>query len=114
MNKTHTVSIDGSRIQNFDSFHQVFKEVFGFPEFYGENMNAWIDCMGDIHQDTGMSRVLLPGDTALIIEVTNTDHIKRRDPEVLEALADCTAFVNTERIKHFNTAHQPIYLLFWN
>lgn len=50
--------IDGAEIKDFNSFHEVFKKVMGFPEPYGNNMN-WIDCMGDIHDDTAMSNVLL-------------------------------------------------------
>jgi RNAse (barnase) inhibitor barstar len=114
MLKTHVVTIDGSKIQDFDTFHRTFKEVFGFPDFYGANMNAWIDCMGDIHQDTAMSNVLLPGDTALIIEVTNAKHISENAPEALEALSSCIAFVNSERIRFKNKNDQPIYLLLWN
>ena len=39
------VRLDCDRITDWDSFHAVFAEVFGFPNFYGRNMNAWIDCM---------------------------------------------------------------------
>ncbi len=114
MHKTRTITIDGSMIHDYESFHEVFKETFGFPNFYGKNMDAWINCMGDIHQDTGMSKILLPGDTALIIEVTNTKTMAKRTPEVLETLADCTAFVNSERIRLQDKDHQPIYLLLWD
>ena len=39
------VAIDTRRVIDWDSFHNEFAEVFGFPRFYGRNMNAWIDCM---------------------------------------------------------------------
>ena len=39
------VRIDGDRIVDWDTFHNVFTEAFGFPGFYGRNMNAWIDCL---------------------------------------------------------------------
>ena len=55
----NTRTIDGAAIKDFDSFHKVFKQALGFPGFYGSNMDAWIDCMGDIHDDTKMSNVLL-------------------------------------------------------
>ncbi len=39
------VVVDCSRIHDWDSFHVVFAEAFGFPELYGWNMDAWIDCL---------------------------------------------------------------------
>jgi hypothetical protein len=39
------VRIDTRRIKDSSTFHDVFAEDFGFPEYYGRNMNAWIDCM---------------------------------------------------------------------
>ena len=114
MNNAHTVTIDGSRITDFVSFHKVCKETFGFLDGYGENMDAWIDCMGDIHEDTGMSNILLPAETALVIEVINTNMIKESDPEIIEALSSCTAFVNSERIQLHDKNFAPMYLLFWS
>ncbi len=35
------VRIDTNRIVDWNSFHDVFAEAFGFPDFYGRNMNAW-------------------------------------------------------------------------
>ncbi len=34
------VTIDTRRITDWETFHDVFAEVFGFPEFYGRNMEA--------------------------------------------------------------------------
>ena len=39
------VIIDTARINDWDSFHTIFAEAFGFPGFYGRNMDAWIDCL---------------------------------------------------------------------
>ena len=39
------VDIDCEDIIDEDSFHHAFKEVFGFPDYYGMNFNAWVDCM---------------------------------------------------------------------
>jgi len=35
------------RITNWNTFHNVFAKDFDFPSYYGENMDAWIDCMDD-------------------------------------------------------------------
>jgi hypothetical protein len=39
------VRIDATSIRDWNSFHAVFKQAMGFPDFYGANMDAWIDCM---------------------------------------------------------------------
>lgn len=112
MNDTYTVKIDGSTILDFEAFHKVFTEKFGFFDGYGENMDAWIDCMGDLHKETGMMKVLLPASTALILEIINTDLIESANPEIVETLSACTASVNN-RIKDMNETYAPIYLLLW-
>jgi RNAse (barnase) inhibitor barstar len=40
-----TAILDTSRIIDWDTFHAVSREAFGFPDFYGCNLNAWIDCL---------------------------------------------------------------------
>jgi hypothetical protein len=52
-----TVQLPEDRINDWHSFHEVSKEVFGFPSFYGMNMDAWIDCL--TYLDDGMSRFTL-------------------------------------------------------
>jgi RNAse (barnase) inhibitor barstar len=112
--KTHTVVIDGLRISDWDSFHDVFKEVLGFPDFYGRNMDAWIDCMGDIHDDTGMLNVTLPNETALILEIHDTRAVQKLNSEIFHTLVEYTAFVNRERIKFKDKSAAPIHLVLYS
>ena len=42
--------IDANRIKTIDAFHAVFYNEFNFPSYYGNNMNAWIDCMSDLDE----------------------------------------------------------------
>ena len=49
-----SVVLDAARITDGDAFAAVSAAAFGFPAFYGRNMNAWIDCLTDL--DGGMSR----------------------------------------------------------
>lgn len=37
------VTVDAARIVDWSSFHDVFAEAFGFPGWYGRNLDAWID-----------------------------------------------------------------------
>ena len=39
------VFVDTTEIKDWQSFHQIFSQTFGFPAFYGNNMDALIDCL---------------------------------------------------------------------
>ena len=41
------VLIKGERITNAEEFHKVVAEIFDFPDYYGENLNAFWDCIVD-------------------------------------------------------------------
>jgi RNAse (barnase) inhibitor barstar len=103
------IKIDGSKIKDWNSFHEVFQHTFGFLEGYGKNGDAWIDCMGDIHNDTGMSKVRVPAQEPLLLQIDDTQSIEDSCPEVLEGLSGMIAFVNNNRL--LNNGQSPIYLL---
>jgi hypothetical protein len=92
------VRLDCDRITDWDSFHSVFAEVFGFPSFYGRNMNAWIDCMTYLDDpDSGMSAVNMPPDGVLTLHLNKAGSFAVRCPELFAALNDCAGFVNWRR-----------------
>ena len=64
----------------------MFQERLGFPSFYGENMDAWIDCTVTVR----------PGQL-LILEVDEPFEFKARCPEQYDALFEGAAFVNFRR-----------------
>ena len=94
------IDLDTHRIIDWNTFHDVFAEVFGFPCFYGRNMNAWIDCMTCLDDSAaGMSAVLVsPGDV-VVLQLKDIDAFARRCPEQYEAIIECAAFVNWRRIE---------------
>ena len=71
-------------IVDWASFHSLCKEAFSFPDYYGHNMDAWIDCMSDI----GVS------DALVVIRLENSKDFSSRLPQIWSALIECTAFVN--------------------
>lgn len=88
------VVLDAQLITDWESFHAECKRAFGFPPFYGGNMNAWIDCLTYLYEDDGMSRFVLQRGEQLHIRVWNTEALRRHEPEILQALVECTAFTN--------------------
>ena len=94
------VSIDCAKIRDWDSFHGEFAKVFGFPDFYGRNMNAWIDCMTYLDEpDAGMSKIHAAAGSVLTMQLENVAPFRQAHPELYAAIIECSAFVNWRRIE---------------
>ena len=94
------VSLDCNRISDWRSFHEEFANAFGFPAFYGKNMNAWIDCMTDVDDPVaGMSTIHCDRGSVLVLELLNVKTFRQRYPELYEAVIDGVAFVNWRRLE---------------
>lgn len=57
-------------------------------------MDAWIDCLSDLHEDYGLCRVKLVEGEMLHIHITDTTDFNKRQPELMKELIECAAFVN--------------------
>jgi RNAse (barnase) inhibitor barstar len=94
------VSIDLREVHDWTSFHFTFNQKMGFPDFYGHNMDAWIDCMSSVDApDEMMSKVHAPKNGILILVLLSVRDFKKRCPEIFDELIDCLAFVNFRRIE---------------
>jgi RNAse (barnase) inhibitor barstar len=91
------VSVDCRRIGDWSSFHDVFAEAFGFPDFYGRNMDAWIDCMSSLDQT--FSAVEVAPDQIVTLLLEEAKLLKENQPEILEAILELSAFVNWRRME---------------
>ncbi|WP_427926530.1 barstar family protein [Xanthomonas hortorum] len=87
--------IDANDIIDAESFHSVFATQFGFPAFYGRNMNAWIDCLSCLDDPpAGMTSVhVAPGQTLALV-IDHAAGFKARCPELFTAFLECAGFVN--------------------
>jgi hypothetical protein len=91
--------LDFHQIITWNDFHSECKRGFGFPDFYGCNMNAWIDCLTYMTDGgDGMSRFMLDHNEILTIRVINCQKLSSIQEEILDTLIECTGFVN-ERYK---------------
>ncbi len=94
------VTIDLKEIVDEQSFHSVFQRVMGFPDFYGANMDAWIDCMTCVDEpDDALSKIHAPRDGVLVLALESVSDFKKRCPEIFDSLSGCAAFVNWRRIE---------------
>ena len=89
-----TFEIDGDEITDAATFHDVFARVFDFPEFYGRNMDAWNDCMSDLHGPEALSGHHLTDREPIDIQLLNTEDFAERCPDVFRSFVGGTAFVN--------------------
>ena len=106
-----SVRIKTEDIQDWPSFHEEFKEAMGFPDFYGMNMNAWIDCLTYLDEGDGMSRFHLEAGEMLHIEIPDAAGFKSRQPEIFDVLVDCTACVNSRQVEIGKTPTLSLVLL---
>jgi hypothetical protein len=110
--QTTVVTIPTDQITDWDSFHSVCKTAFGFPDFYGRNMNAWIDCMTYLDEPpSGMTNISVDVGDLVTLRIDDAPDFRRRCPEQYAALVECTAFVNYRRIE---VGAKPILALMLN
>jgi hypothetical protein len=99
-----SVTLLTDKITDWNSFHEECASAFGFPEYYGRNMNAWIDCMSYLPDEDGMTRFQLKVDEQLLIRVPGFPEFTSRVPDVCAAFLECAALVNQ---RYIDTGDMP-------
>ena len=89
-----SVELDGGAIVDWDSFHDASRAAFGFPDFYGRTMDAWVDCLSYLRDADGMSRFRLGPNAVLEIVVRNAAAMRAQAPDLLEEMTYCIAGIN--------------------
>lgn len=79
--------IDGKNLTDWNSFHSEFKSELNFPDYYGENMDAWIDCVVKLTEKL------------TLLQIEYGKFLKENKPELLNAILECGAFVNYRKIE---------------
>lgn len=89
-----SVELNGDLITDEAGFHAECKRAFGFPEFYGNSMDAWIDCLSYLRDDENMTRFKLKPNEVLDIVVNGGEGVKTRLPDLIEEVTYCVAGIN--------------------
>jgi RNAse (barnase) inhibitor barstar len=101
-----TIILPSSEIVDRKKFHSVCQRVFGFPAFYAQNMDAWIDCMSYLDDpEASMSSITLTPGELLLITLPDSEALKERAPEVFTAFIECSAIVNRRFVTR---GHPPL------
>jgi hypothetical protein len=96
--ETHGRHHNRPRDHRLADFPRRVQERSAFPEFYGRNMDAWIDCMTSVDAaEGGLSSVTVASGEILVLRIDVAFGFRRRCPEQYAALVECSAFVNFRR-----------------
>lgn len=106
-----TARLDGALITDWDSFHTQCAAVFGFPDFYGRNMNAWVDCLSYLRDDDGMSKFVLREGEMLTIEILHSAQLHQMQPDMLAELQFCVDMINDRCADYDEAATLKLALL---
>ena len=99
MTRTRIITLDGAKIADWDDFHELFVAELGFPDWYGRNLDAWIDVMTYLDTDRETTRVFIePGET-ITLKIQNWERLRDERPDILTALVECSAFVNYRKLE---------------
>ncbi|WP_143310278.1 barstar family protein [Chitinophaga vietnamensis] len=95
-----TIQLDFKAINSLETLHHTLKEQMGFPDFYGANIHALIDCLSSIrYPEDGMSKITLEKDEILMIETTQ---LSQASEVLLRHLLIAVEDVNNRQIARGN------------
>jgi RNAse (barnase) inhibitor barstar len=94
------IRLNATKFLTWNTFHSYFQRKFGFPDFYGRNINAWIDCMSDLDKpEYGMVKnISIRKGQCVVLRINNIDDLKSQAHDIYMAIIECSAFINRERI----------------
>jgi RNAse (barnase) inhibitor barstar len=92
--------LDGRRIRDLESFHDLCAWALGFPAYYGRNWDAWIDCLTYVDDPVARmtARHVARGGTFILV-LDGAAELGTRCPEVVRDLREMVAFVNARRVE---------------
>lgn len=99
MKAMHVVTVPTENIFDWDSFHDVFKERFEFADYYGRNMDAWIDLMTYLDEPGQVDALSVDPGVIVGLRLDDAANFARRAPDLYAAVVECAAFVNYRRLK---------------
>jgi RNAse (barnase) inhibitor barstar len=89
-----SAELNGASILGWDTFHGECKQAFGFPDTYGNTMDAWVDCLSYLRDEDGMTKFRLKPNELLEIVVKDAAAMRERVPDLLEEMTFCVAGIN--------------------
>jgi RNAse (barnase) inhibitor barstar len=77
MNNLIELELDFSGISTIREIHLYLKEIFGFPDFYGKNIHALIDCLSSLRSpEDGMVSINIEKNQFLLLRIRNVPDLE--------------------------------------
>ena len=89
-----TAELNGAAIKDFATFHNECRTAFGFPDAYGDTMDAWVDCLSYLRDEDGMTKFRLKPNEVLEIVIRDAAAMKAAAPDILEEVTYCIGGIN--------------------
>ena len=89
-----SAELNGASIIDWESFHGQCRQAFGFPEYYANTIDAWVDCLSYLRDEDGMTKFRLKPNEVLEIVVKDSEGLRARLPDLLEEVTFCIAGIN--------------------
>jgi len=86
-----TATLNGAAIASADAFHAASREAFGFPEFYANTIDAWVDCLSYLRDEENMTKFRLKPNEVLEIVITDAAKVPA---ELIEEVTYCVGGIN--------------------
>ncbi|MGO4378979.1 barstar family protein [Pseudoduganella sp. RAF53_2] len=86
-----TATLNGAAIAGADAFHAASREAFGFPEFYANTIDAWVDCLSYLRDEENMTKFRLKPNEVLEIVITDAAKVPA---ELIEEVTYCVGGIN--------------------
>lgn len=88
------VHLNGETIADWNTFHAACKTAFGFPDFYGNTIDAWVDCLSYLRDEENMTKFILKPNEKLQIVVDHAEVLRKNASDLLEEVAFCIEGIN--------------------
>jgi len=82
-----------------EKFHDAFAAKMKFPDFYGRNMDAWIDVMQDLVWLYPMAKCVVADVEGQTLKIVVEESEEFKGSKMYEDLVDCVQFVNEKKLK---------------
>lgn len=86
-----TATLNGAAIASADDFHSQSREAFGFPQFYSNSIDAWVDCLSYLRDEENMTKFRLKDNEVLEIVITDS---AKMPADLLEEITYCVGGIN--------------------
>lgn len=105
--KLKKLLVDFGQVKSLREMHEELARIFAFPDFYGKNVNALIDCWSSLcYPEDKMTGIVLAMDETVLLEVKGMPNL---DEMMMNHFVVAVENVN-ERAMDRN--EQPLMLLF--